>query len=94
MYSNTTEKGHFGIKKVIIGETGMDNAINDYTGKYGMTQDSFGILINNKKEGDDILKFIKSETFTNFIKKSCSWSNFRIDWRMFTYFRNDFYKGT
>lgn len=92
MYSNTNKNGHFGIKKVIIGETGMDNAINDCEGKYGMTQDSFGIIIENKKQGDDILKFLKTNEFVNFIKKSCSWSNFRIDWRMFTYFKNDFYK--
>ncbi len=30
MYSKINDKGHFGIKKIIIGETGMDNAINDY----------------------------------------------------------------
>ncbi len=74
-WSNTMKKGHFGISKVIIGETGMDNSINDFDGNYGMTQDSFGI--NN---------------FIKFIKESCSWSNFRIDWRLFKYFKQDFYK--
>ena len=38
--SSTNNKGHFGISKV------MDNAINDYNGNYGMTQDSFGIIID------------------------------------------------
>lgn len=37
MFSKVNNNGHFGIKKVIIGETGMDNAINDYNGDYGMT---------------------------------------------------------
>jgi hypothetical protein len=92
MYSNVNNKGHFGIKKVIIGESGIENAINDYTGKYGMTQDSFGIIINNKEEGDEILKFIKNKEFIELIKKSLTWSNFRIDWRLFTYFKKDFYK--
>ena len=92
MYSKINNNGHFGISKVIIGETGMDNAINDFEGKYGMTQDSFGIVINNEKEGDDILKFIKSSLFTNIIKKSCSWSNFRIDYRLFKDFKKNFYK--
>ena len=91
MYSNVNNKGHFGIKKVIIGETGMDNAINDYEGKYGMTQDSFGILISSKEEGEKILNIIKSTQFKKLIKDSCSWSNFRIDWRLFLNFKKNFY---
>lgn len=92
MYSNTNDNGHFGISKVIIGETGIENAINDYEGKYGMTQDSFGIIINSEKEGEKILNFITSQKFIKLLKISCSWSNFRIDWRLFTYFKKDFYK--
>jgi hypothetical protein len=92
MYSKTNDKGHFNKAKVIIGETGMENAINDYKGNYGMTQDSFGILIQNKSEGENILKCVKSPLFNEIIRKSCSWSNFRIDWRLFTYFRKDFWK--
>ena len=92
MYSKVNNKGHFKIPKVIIGETGIENAINDYDGKYGMTQDSFGILINDKNEGEKILKAIKSLNFINFIKKSCSWSNFRIDYRLFKNLKKDFWK--
>jgi hypothetical protein len=91
MYSKYNDKGHFNIPKIIIGETGIDNAINDYNGSYGMTQDSFGIIINNYNEGEEILDVIKSNKFKN-ILKSCSWSNFRIDWRLFTYFKKDFWK--
>jgi hypothetical protein len=92
MYSKINNKGHFGVSKVIIGETGMDNAINDWDGKYGMTQDSFGILINSKEEGDKILNVLKSDEFKKLIKIACSWSNFRIDWRLFLNFKKDFYK--
>lgn len=92
MFSNTNKKGHFRIAKVIIGETGMENAINDYKGEYGMTQDSFGIIIENQEEGDKIIKCILTKQFIDFIKNSCSWSSFRIDWRLFTYFKKDFYK--
>jgi hypothetical protein len=91
MYSKFNNKGHFGIMKVIIGESGMDNAINDYEGNYGMTQDSFGIKISSKEEGEKILNVIKSTQFKNLIKKSCSWSNFRIDWRLFVNFKKNFY---
>jgi hypothetical protein len=92
MYSKLNNKGHFGIKKIIIGETGIDNAINDYEGKYGMTQDSFAILIDSKEEGDNILKVLLSSEFKKILKESCSWSNFRIDWRLFLNFKKTFYK--
>lgn len=92
MYSKVNNKGHFNIPKVIIGETGMDNAINDYKGKYGMTQDSFGIIIKNKKEGEKIINAIKTDKFKNLIKKSCSWSNFRIDWRLFKDLNKNFWE--
>ncbi len=91
MYSNTNNNGHFNISKVIIGETGLDNAINDYNGIYGMTQDSFGIIINNYQEGEDIIKALKTNKFRK-ILKSCMWSNFRIDWRLFKRFNIDFWK--
>ena len=92
MYSKVNNKGHFGIMKIIIGETGFDNAINDYEGKYGMTQDSFGIIISSKEEGENMLNFIKSLKFKKIIKDSCSLSNYRIDWRLFINFKKTFYK--
>ena len=92
MYSKINNRGHFGISKVIIGESGMDNALLDFEGEYGMTQDSFGIIISNIEEGKNILKVIKTPEFKKFIKESCSWSNFRIDYRLFKDFNNDFWK--
>ena len=92
MYSKVNNKGHFGISKVIIGETGMENAINDFEGKYGMTQDSFGIFIDNKQDGDDIIKVLNNPIFIDLIRITCSWSNFRIDYRLFKEFKKDFWK--
>ena len=92
MYSKVNNKGHFGVSKVIIGETGVYNSLNDFDGKYGMTQDSFGIIIKSYNEGENILRAIKSEKFIKLLKNSCSWSNFRIDWRLFTYLKKDFWK--
>lgn len=68
------------------------NYLISWDGKYGMTQDSFGILINSKDEGDKILNVLKSDEFKKLIKIACSWSNFRIDWRLFLNFKKDFYK--
>jgi hypothetical protein len=91
MYSSLNTKGHFTIPKVIIGETGLYNAINDYTGEFGMTQDSFGIIIKDKSEGENILKALKTKKFIDLIKYSCSWSNFRIDYRLFKDLNKDFW---
>lgn len=57
-----------------------------------MTQDSFGIITDSKDEGDKIINLILTKKFSEFIKKSCCQSNFRIYWRLFTNLKKDFYK--
>ena len=88
-YSNEKKKtDHFGIKKIIIGETGITkNIVLDNEGVYGCTSSCFSIY------GNDINVFnsLLSKKFKIFIS-SCLWSNYRIDWRLFTYLRNDFWK--
>jgi hypothetical protein len=56
----------------------------------GMTQGTMAIEILNLEEGEKIKKYIESDTFKN-ILNACSWSNFRIDWMLFTYFKKLFY---
>jgi hypothetical protein len=89
-YSNINNKGHFGISKIIFGDSGINNCIIDIEGDYGMTQHAMAIKINDLNEGILIKKYIESSAFKELLK-SCSWSNFQIDWRLFTYFRKDFY---
>ncbi len=91
MYSLKNDKGHFGIKKVIFGDSGIYNSIIDINGKYGMTQHSMGIKIENNEEGIKIKKVLESEEFKR-VLNSCSWSNYQIDWRLFTYFKKTFYE--
>ena len=50
-----------------------------------------GIQIDSKTEGEEMKKALESEKFNNFLK-ACRWSNFRIEWQMFKYFRKDFWK--
>ena len=87
--SHSAEKD---ITKVIIGESGFDSAVLDIKGEYGMTQDSFGILFDNEEDGKKIHEFIKSDKFIKYYKESCIWSGFRIDWRLFQYFKKNFWK--
>ena len=91
MYSSINDNGHFGIKKVIFGDSGIYNSVIDIDGKYGMTQHSMAIQIDNLEEAKNICKVIESQEFKE-ILNSCSWSNYQIDWRLFTYFKKDFWK--
>jgi hypothetical protein len=91
MYSKTNKNGFFGIPKVIFGESGINqSAILDLTGKYGMTQQAMAIT-DTKVNLPKIKKTIESNEFQE-ILNACSWSNFRIDWRLFTYLKKDFWK--
>ena len=90
-YSSINNKGHFGVKKVIFGEAGINHVIVDIEGKYGMTQGAIGIVITDREEGENIKKALLSNKFKSLLK-SCMWGNFRIDWKLFTYFRKDFWK--
>ena len=70
MYSSSNEKGHFGIKKIIISESSINNIIID-DGEYGMTQGCFGIIIDDELNIEKIYKSILSDEFKNIIM-ACS----------------------
>lgn len=90
VFSNEN-KGHFGIKKVVLSFGEFQYPYNDYEGKYGMSQICYGLKIDNKEEGDNIVKAINSYKFKEILKYT-KWSTFQTDWRMFKYFKNDFWK--
>ena len=82
---------HFGESKVLLNFNENQYPVNDFEGKYGMSQITFGIPITSKKEGDDIVKAINTDEFKEIIKAT-KWGAFQTDWRMFKYFKPDFYK--
>lgn len=94
IYTNDIKKGHYGIPKVILSMNEKQYSHpeqNDYEGKYGMSQISFGIPIKSKKEGDLILRAIDTPKFNKIIAAT-KWGAYQTDWRMFKYFKKDFYK--
>ena len=91
MYSNRNDKGHFGISKVIFGESGINNVIIDIDGKYGMTQGAIAIIVNDISEAKKIKTALLSNKFKN-ILKSTMFGNFRIDCNIFKNFKRDFWK--
>ena len=92
MYSNRNDLGHFGISKVIFGDSGIYNAIIDMDGEYGMTQHAMAIRVSSRREAKAVKRALESPEFRT-VLQSCSWSNFQIDWRMFQSFKKDWYKN-
>ena len=90
-YSSMNDKGHFGVPKIIFGESGINNPIIDVDGKYGMTQGAMALPILDYEDGVLASKFLTSGKFQRTLK-ACSWSNFRIDWQLFTYFKEGFWR--
>jgi len=97
-YSNkiqTDKQGnklHFKQPKVICSIGSETYPINDHEGNYGMAEVCFGIPIKSKKEGDLIMRALNSERFINEIINATVWSTYQTEWRMFKYFKPDFYK--
>ncbi len=90
VYSNEN-KGHFGVSKVILSFGRHQYPYNDWKGEYGMSHNCYGLEIQNKEEGDCVIKAINSVKFKEILKYT-KWSTFQTDWRMFKYFKNDFWK--
>ena len=90
-YSSINNRGHFGIPKVIFGEAGRIVPLIDMEGQYGMTQGAMAIPVDTSEEAEKVAKALETKEFANIIN-ACSWSNFRVDWRMFKYFKKDFWK--
>ena len=91
MYSKVNDRGHFGVSKVIFGESGIYNPVIDMEGKYGMTHGVMAIKVDNLEEANFISKAIESDKFDKIIQ-SCIFSSFRIDWNIFKEFKKDFWK--
>jgi hypothetical protein len=91
IWSNINNNGHYGIKKVMFGYSGINNPIIDINGKYALSECAIGIIINNEIEGLKISKFLVSNIFSK-ILKACLWSSFRIEWGMFKDLKKNFYE--
>lgn len=89
-YSSINTKGLFNIKKVIFGFSGINTPIIDIEGKYGMTQHAMGIGFDNLEHAINIKKSLMSDKF-KVILKSCLFSQYIIDWNIFSDMKKDFW---
>lgn len=78
------------LPKVIFGDGGINEPFIDMEGKYGMTQHAIGLVIKDKKDADKLKTFLQSNFFKN-VLSACMYSGFQIDWRLFTYFKRNFW---
>lgn len=69
----------------------LDILVIDKEGTFGITSSSYGIKITENNDFDIIKKALNTNKFKLLID-SCMWSNYRIDWRLFTYLKKDFWK--
>jgi len=90
-YADQVNKDQIGVKKVILNFNERQYPYNDFQGKYGMSQLSFGIPISSKKEGEKWIKFINSDRFKA-VLKATKWNAFQTDYRMFHHFDRNIYK--
>jgi len=81
----------FGVPKVILIKGTYTYPLNDFDGKYAVSNYSFGIPITSKKQGDDIVKVINGDHFNEIIQAT-KWNSGFTDHNMFKYFKPDFYK--
>lgn len=91
-YADNKSPHQFGVSKVLLNFNEQQYPYNDYNGQYGMSQLTFGIPINSKSEGDRIIDAINSPAFREIIRAT-KWGAFQTDYRMFKYFKRDFYEN-
>jgi hypothetical protein len=89
-----SDKGHFGIPKLILGNGVTSKCFIDYTGEYGMTQFSYGI-VDTIENLEKIKKVLESEEFQkiNLATKFVATAGNPLAYpRIISLFRKDFWK--
>jgi hypothetical protein len=83
-FSSKPHKDHFK-KKVILSCSGNLSPFYD-SGKYGTTQDSMYILVDNENIGNFLINILNSKLY-KFIIKICQWGNFRNEPNLMNYLK-------
>jgi len=93
-YSNTNQRGHFGISKVIFSNGGASTPVIDEKGEYGLTEFTYGIIDEPKN-----LPFIQKAMLNADFMKLMSFADgmsgvgrHRYNRKAISLFRKDFWK--
>jgi hypothetical protein len=88
---SSENRGHFGIKKVILGIGRYLYPLIDINGEYGMMNNAFAIKVDDEETSTKIKTAIESEKFKDIVKAT-KWGNFQTNYKMFKSFKKDFWK--
>jgi len=83
---SSKKNGHFGVPKVLLNRNEKQYPYNDWKGEYGMSQLTFGISVDSKREGDMLVEKINQPDFKEAIVAT-KWGSFQTDPKMFAYLR-------
>ena len=91
-YSNTRQKGIFGVKPKIIVSTGRHiYTVIDLDGSMGTTEGCFSIVVDDVEEALNVDMALNSAKFKEKVIKETKWSNFRIDYKFFRHLKRNFW---
>jgi len=90
-YAKNRTKKQFGQAKVLLNANERLYPYNDYRGKYGMSQLTFGLPIKSQLEGDAIVDRINTPRFQEMIKAT-KWGAFQTDHHLFEYITPNYRK--
>lgn len=82
-YSKINDKGHFGISKVIFGDSGVggfSSPLIDLEGEYGMTQHAMAIPVEDGDEAEKVKSALQSIEFQNLFKNYLTYSKFQVEY--------------
>lgn len=91
LYTDNNNEGYFGIKKLIFGNSGINKVILDNSGKYGVSEHAISLIYYNDENPENIRDALETKKFKKFLK-SCSWSGYQIQLKLFRYLKKDFWK--
>jgi len=93
--STCRREGGFGVRKVIFNYQGAWNPpVLDWSGRYGMSEGAFGIVVASREEGQAIVDFFTSRGRRQMFQEDCTWgtSTSTIFWKLFQFLPRDFYR--
>jgi hypothetical protein len=91
LYSSKNS-GHFGVNKVIVSCGGKPYPLIDMDGKYGMCNNCFGLVVDDQVEAQKICDALNSEKFLEIVKAT-KWTTYQINYKMFKYFKKNFWEN-
>lgn len=91
-YSNTNQRGHFGMSKIIVGCFGINTFI-DEKGEFGMTEHGIGIVdtVDNLKRIKEVLKNKEFQKL-NKMTDVAGMKDVPLNYKVISLFRKDFWK--